>query len=115
MGGDTLICCQRSLASLRSTLHIGMSLKAGLGIWIRVVVALVVTQRKSTFTDRANLNIPLESQESLTFPVTDVRPLQGEAIMQLLLEARQRSPLPQPPDPQRVLVVGCPGEQQLPA
>jgi len=51
MAGDTLICCQRSLASLHSTPKHGMSLKAGSGILKRVVVALVVTQRKSTFTD----------------------------------------------------------------
>jgi len=50
MGGDTPICCQRSLASLRSTLHIGMSLKGGSGILKRVVVALVVIQPKSMFT-----------------------------------------------------------------
>ena len=50
MGGDTAICCQRSLASLRSTLRLWMSLKAGSEILKRVVVALVVTQPKSTST-----------------------------------------------------------------
>jgi hypothetical protein len=50
MDGDTLICCQRSLASLRSTLKHGMSLKAGSGTSVRVVVVLVATQPKSTST-----------------------------------------------------------------